>query len=166
MPRGSPELVSAKLNYVKELVAADNSLLMYAVAKKVHEKFGESLAPDKLREAFLQSGGTIGRRGPKRIARQAEVANPANESPKVSSTAEMRKPGRRRTDTAAAHAAHALSQFAKHIVVVRANGASEVHEFASPDDARKFLSRKLEDGVQPGVLGFYAREPLQLVVGI
>lgn len=48
MPRGSPELVNAKIDYVRELVGADQTLLMFAVAKKVKEKFNESLAPDKL----------------------------------------------------------------------------------------------------------------------
>lgn len=163
MPRGSPELVGAKLAYVKELVTADKSLLMYAVAKKVQKKFNESLAPDKLRAAFLESGGTITPRGARRKVKQKSCAV---EKPQVAPKPDVRKPGRREADRVATRSVLALAELEKHIVVVRSGDVPEVHEFASHDQAKSFLSGKLSDGVSASALGYYVREPLQLTVGI
>jgi hypothetical protein len=163
MPRGSPELVGAKLAYVKELVTADKSLLMFAVAKKVQEKFNESLAPDKLRAAFLESGGTITARGAKRkVKRQSSSGEQSQGAPK----ADKRKSGRREADKVAAQSLRAIAELEKHIVVVRAGEFTEAHEFASQDEAKNFLSGKLSSGVPASALGYYVREPMQLMVGI
>ncbi|MBP9890319.1 MAG: hypothetical protein KBG84_00310 [Planctomycetes bacterium] len=163
MPRGSPELVGAKLSYVKELVTADKSLLMYAVAKKVQKKFNESLAPDKLRAAFLESGGTIMRRGAKR---KVNGQRSASEKPQGAPKPDKRKPGRREADKVAARSVRALDELEKHVVVVRSGDVPEVHEFASQDRAKSFLSGKLSDGVSASALGYYVREPLLLTIGI
>ncbi|GIK52179.1 MAG: hypothetical protein BroJett014_11520 [Planctomycetota bacterium] len=162
MPRGSPELVNAKIDYVRELVGADQTLLMFAVAKKVKEKFNESLAPDKLRAAFVEAGGTVGKPG--------QRAKSPGESAKTTQQAEpkpqRRKSGRRRADKAAAKARVALENLGKHIVVIRNGDAPEVKEFTSPDKAREFLQAKLSAGVPASALGFYSREPLEITVGI
>lgn len=162
MPRGSPELVNAKIAYVKELVGADKTLLMFAVAKKVKEKFNESLAPDKLRAAFVEAGGTVGKPG--------QRAKSPDESAKTTQQAEpkpqRRKAGRRRADKAATKAVAAFENLGKHIVVIRNGGVPEVKEFTSPDKARAFLEDKLAAGVPASALGYYARESLEVTVGI
>lgn len=163
MPRGSQKLVAAKVAYVKELVGADKSLLMYAVAQEVQHKFGETLAPDKLRAAFLEAGGTITRRGAKR---KAENQSPVSDRPQLAAKRSKRMPGRRNEDKVAAQSVHALADLEKHIVVVRVGDVPEVHEFASQDQAKSFLSSRLSGGVPASALGFYVREPLQLTIGI
>lgn len=161
MPRGSQKLVQAKVAFVKELVEANRSLLMYAVAQEIQHKFGETLAPDKLRAAFLEAGGTITKRGAKRKA-----ASPVQEHSENALEPARRKPGRRKADKVAARSVRALANLQKHIVVVRTSDVPEVHEFTSPDEAKSSLFSKLSAGVPASALGFYVREPLQLTIGI
>lgn len=162
MPRGSPELVNAKIAYVKELVGADKTLLMFAVAKKVKEKFNESLAPDKLRAAFVEAGGTVGKPG-----QRAKTSNDSNNTtPQAEPKPQRRKAGRRRADKAANKAVAALENLRKHIVVIRNGDTPEVREFASPDKARAFLESKLSAGVSASALGYYSRQALEVTVGI
>lgn len=163
MPRGSQKLVQAKVDYVKELVGANKAMLMYGVQQEVQHKFGETLAPDKLRAAFLQAGGTIGKRGGRR---KAEAETLVDVKPVLAAKTTKRKPGRRRADKVAAQSVRVLTELGKHIVVVRTEDVPEVHEFASQDEAKSFLSGQLSDGVPASALGFYVREPLQLSIGI
>lgn len=161
MPRWSPESVKAKIAFVKETVAAGKSLLMNAVAKKVREKFNESLAPDKLRAAFLEAGGTIGKPGrPKNPYGKAATAQPAEPKP------ERRKARRRRADKSATKAVAALQNLDKHIVVIRNGDTPEVHEFKTPDKAKSFLTDKLAKGIPACALGYYSRQALEVTVGI
>lgn len=163
MPQGSLALVGAKLAYVKELVTADKSMSMFAVAKKVEEKFSEALAPDKLRAAFLEHGGTI---SPRRAKNKAGTQSPADTQLEASPKVAKRTSGRRKADKLAAKAERALAELGKHIVVVRTTDGSEVHEFASRETARQFLSDQLSAGVPASSFGFYERESLALTIGI
>lgn len=162
MPRGSSELVSAKVAFVKETVSADKSLLMYAVAKKVKEKFGETLAPDKLRVAFLEAGGAIKPRNRRKPAYETAAEKTVETAPRSN----RRAVGRRRADKASAEAVRTLVNLGRYIVVVRNGDAPEIHEFDSPAKAKEFLSGKLTAGVPASALAFYSREALQLSVGI
>lgn len=156
------ELAKAKEAYVKELVSADKSLVMRYIAKKVEEKFGKALAPHKLRAAFLEAGGTIQPRGAKRGKRTQEAAA----SKETSSEPERRRRGRRKADKTANKAVAALENLGKHIVVIHNGDTPEVKEFTSPDKARAFLESKLSAGVPASALGYYARQALEVTVGI
>jgi hypothetical protein len=157
------ELAKAKEAYVKELVSADKSLVMRYIAKKVEEKFGKALAPHKLRAAFLEAGGAIQPRGAKRGKRTQEAAAT---SKITASEPERRRKGRRKADKATNKAVAALENLGKHIVVIRNGDTPEVKEFTSPDKARAFLENKLSAGVPASALGYYAREALEVTVGI
>jgi len=138
-------------------------MLMYGVQQEIQHKFGETLAPDKLRAAFLEAGGTISKRGGRR---KAKAETPVDEQPVLAPKTAKRKPGRRKADKVAAQSVRVLAELSKHIVVVRTGDVPEVHEFASQDEAQNFLSGRLSGGVPASAIGFYVRDPLQLSIGI
>jgi hypothetical protein len=142
----SMELAKAKADFAFEVTKAEPTLTMMAVGKKVIEKFGQSLAPYRLREAFLEGGGTI-------QPRKKRAASPSPRSGAVGAslapferdTQRKRDPGRRKADKAATRIARTLNALEKHVVVLKADN-TEVHEFGSAEQAKRFVAAKVSDG--------------------
>jgi hypothetical protein len=158
------ELAKAKAAYVKELVTVDKSSVMRFIAKKVEEKFGKTLAPEKLRAAFIEAGGVIQPPGRTRATKDAPAAKSKDTAPTAKT--ERRKPGRRKADKAAAKAVTALSNLGQHIVVIHNGDTPEVQEFSTPEKARAFLSETLSTGTPASAVGYYTRQTIEITVGI
>lgn len=83
----SSENTQKKQNYVADLLRADPTTTLNAAGKRVKQQFGTQLAYDRLREAFIRSGGKIDtRRGPprgsKRGSRKGKVAKATRGRPR------------------------------------------------------------------------------------
>jgi hypothetical protein len=163
----SMELAKAKANYALEVTKAEPTLTMMAVGKKVIEKFGQSLAPYRLREAFLEGGGAIQPRkkkaagSPKSTASTVETSTVRRER----SVQGKRDPGSRKADEAAARVKRTLNALEKHVVVLKADD-TQVHEFSSAEQAKRFVAGKVSEGVAVSAIGFYTRQPLEISIGI
>lgn len=158
------ELAKAKADYALEVTKAEPTLTMMAVGEKVVEKFGRTLAPYKLREAFLKGGGTIQPRRRRRAdkPRLTVESSPVQREQAIQSN---RGPGRRKADRAASDNNRVLNSLEKHVVVLK-SGDTRVHEFGSAEQAKRFVAGKLAEGVAVSAIGFYTRQPLEVNVGI
>jgi len=178
----SMELAKAKADYALEVTKADAELSMTAVGKKVIEKFGKSLAPNKLRAAFLEGGGTIQPRGKKRRAgnpgarvgalpKRASAGlktkrkKASKQTGKSAARKSHRAAGRRKADKAAARTTRALNEAHKHMVVIQA-GDLQLQGFNSAEQAKQFISAELANGTPVAGISFYTRQPIEVSVGI
>ncbi len=160
----SMEAAKAKADYALEITKAEPTLTMTVVGKKVLEKFGQSLAPNRLRAAFLEGGGTIQPRK-KRRASKPKLTVESSPVQRERAIQGKRGPGRRKADKTVARINRALNALEKHVVVLKAND-TQVHEFNSAEQAKRFVEGKLSEGVAVSAIGFYTRQPLQVSVGI
>lgn len=156
MPRRDPETLEKKLNFVKELVKEKPDVNMNQVSKEVKMKFGTMLAFDKLREAFLEAGGKITRRGGGR-------STAGTMRTRAQST---RGAGRRQADRSAGRMRESLNTLSEHIVIVRHDDGPEVHGFKSKSLATEFVRRKLAIGIDATRMGYYVRNPLEISVSL
>lgn len=172
----SIELAKAKADYALEITKPEPKLSMMAVGKKVTEKFGQSLAPNRLREAFLAGGGSIQYRGKRRsgkpqVAASTNQASLKAERQRVRSAGQAapkcksRRAGRRKADKTAAKATRTLNDAHKHVVVIRA-GDLQVQGFHTTEQAKQFISAELAGGTAVGNISFYTRQPIEVNVGI
>lgn len=142
-----------KQAYVAELLKANPKHTMNAIGKAVTKKFGTQLAYDKLRQAFVAGGGKLAKRGPRRGSKKARKAG-------------ARKPGRRKSDRAAARLKRTITGSPAHLVVVMRRGTIEPNAFDTLAAAREFATECLSKGALPAEVSYYERRPLAITTSI
>ncbi len=120
---------------------------MNEAGKQVRVKFGTQLAFPRLKEAFRQSGGKVGRPGRR---------------PKPRTVLIDRRLGRRESDVRAARTRETLKAMPQHVVIVHAGDDVEPYEFRSRGDAETFTRRQIESGTSPTEIAYYERQPLSV----
>jgi hypothetical protein len=146
----SPEATKAKQAFVAELVAGNADITMNECGKRVRERFGQQLAFDRLKQAFVAAGGKVGKPGRK-----------AKPRPKID-----RRIGRRASDRAAARVQSVLKEMPKHIVVMHLDNNIDTSEFATREQAVAFARNQVLSGTQVANIAYYVRQPLEISVGI
>ena len=153
MAKRSKSNTAKKQAYVAELLKADPKQTMNAVGKAVTKHFGTQLAYDKLREAYIASGGKLAKRGPKKGSKKGR-------------TSASRKPGRRKADRAAVKLKRTISANPAHLVIVQRDGSIQPNPFDTVAQAREFATKCLAQGVLPGEVSYYQRRPLEITTSI
>jgi hypothetical protein len=153
MAKRSVENTAKKQDMVKQLIKDHAGITMNEVGKRVRQHFGTQLAFPKLREAFMASGGTLGKQG----RRKGSGGKPGMPN---------RKFGRRKSDRLAARLSRTLGGLPQHIVVVRGDDMPETHQFHTRDDAVIFTKKQLESGISPASIAYYQRQQIEVSIGI
>lgn len=143
----SRENTQAKQELVAELVRSNPGITMNEAGKQVRAKFGTQLAFPKLKEAFKQAGGKVGRPGRR---------------PKPRTQLVDRRLGRRESDQRAARTRETLKAMPQHVVILHIGGDIEPHEFTSRNEAENFTRRQLENGKAANEIAYYERQPLSV----
>lgn len=143
----SRENTQAKQALVAELVRSHPGITMNEAGKIVRTKFGTQLAFPKLKEAFKQAGGKVGRPGRR---------------PKPRTQLVDRRLGRRESDQRAARTRETLKAMPQHVVILHIGGDIEPHEFTSRNEAENFTRRQLENGKAANEIAYYERQPLSV----
>ena len=146
----SPEATRKKQEFVADLVKGSPDITMNEAGKRVRTRFGTQLAFDKLKEAFKNAGGKVGKPGRRKGSRKHVD----------------RRMGRRESDQRAARINATLKGMPKHVVIVHAKGAVDTSEFGSRDQAVTFARSQVLAGVSVSDIAYYTRQPLEISVGI
>lgn len=146
----SPEATRKKQEFVAELVKGSPDITMNEAGKRVRTRFGTQLAFDKLKEAFKNAGGKVGKPGRRKGSRKHVD----------------RRMGRRESDQRAARINATLKGMPKHVVIVHVGGAVDTSEFASREQAVSFARSQVLSGVSVSDIAYYTRQPLEISVGI
>jgi transposase len=143
----SRENTAAKQAYVAELVQKNPGITMNEAGKQVRARFKTQLAFPRLKEAFKQAGGKIGRPGRR---------------PKPRTQLVERRLGRRESDKRAYRTRETLKAMPQHVVILHVGGDIEPHEFGSRAEAETFTRRQLESGKAANEIAYYERQPLSV----
>ncbi|MCZ7607801.1 MAG: hypothetical protein M5U25_17390 [Planctomycetota bacterium] len=146
----SPAATQRKQEFVAELVKGNPDITMNEAGKKVRTRFGTQLAFDKLKEAFKNAGGKVGKPGRRKGSRKHVD----------------RRHGRRAADQAYVKISKTLQGMPRHVVIMHVKGVIDTSEFQSKDQAVAFARSQMLVGVPASDIAYYTRQPLEISVGI
>lgn len=146
----SPEATRKKMEFVAELVKGSPDITMNECGKRVRTRFGTQLAFDRLKAAFKQAGGKVGKPGRRKGSRKHIV----------------RVEGRRASDKAYAKIRQTLQGMPTHVVIMHVKGVVDTSEFQSKDQATAFARSQMLVGVPASDIAYYTRQALEVSVGI
>ncbi|MCB9932026.1 MAG: hypothetical protein H6841_01235 [Planctomycetes bacterium] len=146
----SPAATQRKQEFVAELVKGNPDITMNEAGKKVRTRFGTQLAFDKLKEAFKNAGGKVGKPGRRKGSRKHVD----------------RRHGRRAADQAYVKISRTLQGMPRHVVIMHVKGLIDTSEFQSKDQAVAFARSQMLAGVPASDIAYYTRQALEISVGI
>lgn len=146
----SPAATQRKQEFVNELVKGNPDITMNEAGKKVRTRFGTQLAFDKLKEAFKNAGGKVGKPGRRKGSRKHVD----------------RRHGRRAADQAYVKISKTLQGMPRHVVIMHVKGLIDTSEFAAKEQAVAFARSQMLAGVPASDIAYYTRQPLEISVGI
>ena len=160
--------------FVREAVKKDPKVKMYGVLQLIKKKFGGQSDYYKLREAYLEAGGTVSKvmgghkASGKKVGRppKSTAGKPVASVSSVATKVERGGAGRRKADQAAAHASKSFSSHAQHIVIVTMDGTLDTYTFDNREQARNFVESQFKAGTASSQIAHYVRESLEVAVGV